>query len=240
MYIWRKTYGYNKKEDWIANSQFSEATGIPRPHVTRTLSALKKKMVVTSRGKKLSVNKEYKEWRVEWRIVTSPGNSVTSTGNKKLPHQVPTIDNIDNIQKKGTSGEVLPLNGKKENKTMPNYIPCDEDGNPIRRKKPKAQNQNKDIIKLGFLFQELGEKETGVKPDLTNSYYKLKQAMKNHELSPDDVKELFQFFFKDSKLTPEQHVSLGFCISGSYITQWKVSKKNKPASQIDASADIIL
>lgn len=89
MCIWRKTYGWNKKEDWIANSQFFEETGIPKPHITRTLKALRAKNIIVKDSKRVTIRKDYGKWLVEWRV-TSPGNKVTSPGNKKLPHQVPT------------------------------------------------------------------------------------------------------------------------------------------------------
>ena len=39
-FIIRKTYGFNKKEDCISNSQFCNATGISKAHVCRALNAL--------------------------------------------------------------------------------------------------------------------------------------------------------------------------------------------------------
>jgi len=109
MCIWRKTYGWNKKEDWIANSQFFDETGIPKPHITRTLKLLIKKKIVTKDSKKVSINKKYWLWGVEWRV-TSPGNKVTSPGNKKLPHQVPTKEKKDIIQKRAKAQEKLKAN----------------------------------------------------------------------------------------------------------------------------------
>jgi phage replication O-like protein O len=108
MHLWRKTYGWDKKEDWISNSQFSEETGVPRPHVTRTLNELKRKKIVTSSGNKLSVNKHYDNWEVEWRKLPHQVTRVTSSGNKKLPDQVPTIE-----RKKETieRGETSSLSG---------------------------------------------------------------------------------------------------------------------------------
>ena len=88
--IWRKTYGWSKKEDWVSNSQFSKETGILPSHITRTIKQLIKKCVVNKNGKKLSINKHYHEWKVEWRKLPLQVTNVTSTGNKMLPLQVPT------------------------------------------------------------------------------------------------------------------------------------------------------
>jgi len=119
MCIWRKTYGWSKTEDWIANSQFHEETGIPKPHITRTIKTLRAKNIIARTGKKVSVNKKWNEWKVEWRV-TSTGNRVTPPGNKKLPHQVPTKEKKETITKETSKSADLQDN----NLTMEtNYNP---------------------------------------------------------------------------------------------------------------------
>ncbi len=148
MHIWRKTYGFNKHTDWIANSQFSEETGIPRPHVTRTVKTLITKKIVTRAGNKLSIDKNYKSWLVEWRV-TSPGNRVTSSGNKKLPHQVPTKDSKDNIQKtyseQSSVNKPMPWNKESDETYQDHVVDYDGDGsttNPAEEKRAAEKAQN--------------------------------------------------------------------------------------------------
>lgn len=66
LYIIRKTYGFQKKEDLISLSQFSSATGMNKPHVVRALHGLLLKRVITKKGNgginKYGVNKHYDEW----------------------------------------------------------------------------------------------------------------------------------------------------------------------------------
>jgi phage replication O-like protein O len=105
MAIFRKTYGYNKKSDWIANSQLSELTGIYKAHISRTTKKLVERGIVTQTGNSLSFNKNYSSWlpkQVTIKKVTQTGNTVTQMGNAELPKQVDTKDNTtkDNIQKK--------------------------------------------------------------------------------------------------------------------------------------------
>jgi phage replication O-like protein O len=105
MAIFRKTYGYNKKSDWIANSQLSELTGIYKAHISRTTKKLVERGIVTQTGNRLSFNKDYSSWlpkQVTIKKVTQTGNTVTQMGNAELPKQVDTKDNTtkDNIQKK--------------------------------------------------------------------------------------------------------------------------------------------
>ena len=64
--ILRKTYGWKKKEDWIALSQFTDMTGINKGNVRRALNKLiDKNMVVKKdylRGKSYCFQKNYQEW----------------------------------------------------------------------------------------------------------------------------------------------------------------------------------
>jgi len=82
--IWRKTYGWGKKEAWISNSNFVELTGMRKQHVNRTLKELKERNIVTNTGYKVAFNKIYTQWRQLPRqvTVTSTGNSVTNSGSK--------------------------------------------------------------------------------------------------------------------------------------------------------------
>lgn len=60
--IIRKTYGWNKKEDWISHSQIVEMTGMNKGNVSRELSkAITNKIVIVS-DNKLRLNKNYHEW----------------------------------------------------------------------------------------------------------------------------------------------------------------------------------
>src|SRR3990170_2904203 len=68
-FIFRKTYGFNKKEDWISVSQIVEATGIHKAHVSRTKKELLLRGLVTSSGNKIAFQKDSRLW-------------------KELPHQV--------------------------------------------------------------------------------------------------------------------------------------------------------
>ena len=45
-FVIRKTFGWNKTEDWIALSQIEEGTGIAKPNVCRTLNSLKRRNII--------------------------------------------------------------------------------------------------------------------------------------------------------------------------------------------------
>ena len=83
LFIFRNTYGWQRKEDLLALEFIAEKTGIRKQHVCRTLGKLrKKKMIVMrkdARGFSLyGFQKDYENWAVTWR------------GNE--PYQGPTSD----------------------------------------------------------------------------------------------------------------------------------------------------
>jgi len=83
--IFRKTYGWQKKEDWITNTQISEITGIASSHVSRTMKKLIKRKIIIKNGKKISFQKDYDIWgRLPKQVI----NKKLPIQDKKLPKQV--------------------------------------------------------------------------------------------------------------------------------------------------------
>lgn len=98
--IIRKTYGFNKKMDWIPLLQFVKATGLSKVHVCRALKRLTGEMnIVTQKGNSKSVsyslNKHYLTWKPLPKKVT-----VTQKGNKPLPNRDTSKDILFLIKKK--------------------------------------------------------------------------------------------------------------------------------------------
>jgi phage replication O-like protein O len=101
----RKTYGFQKKEDWIAKSQFVESTGLCKQHVNRALDKLIAMNIVTQKGYEVtqkgypgkltySLNKDYETWKPLPKKVTTP---------KKYPKKVQPVPFI---------GEPVPFIGE--------------------------------------------------------------------------------------------------------------------------------
>ena len=86
--IFRKTYGWQKKEDWITNSQIAEMTEIAGSHVSRTIKILIQKNMVTKNGKYLGFQKDYEKWVKLPKGVTSHHSKKLPKGDKKLPKGV--------------------------------------------------------------------------------------------------------------------------------------------------------
>lgn len=171
----------------------------------------------------------------KYSIITVVNYSHYQDDHKKITNKQPA----DN-QQITTNNKDNKVNNN--NKGMYTYQPVDESGSPYRKKakSTKSNSAPKEVIALAFFFETESQKVTGVKPDLTKAFFKIKLAMKTHGLTPADVRELFKHFLTDNKIPLETKVSLGFPLSGNYIAQWKVGKKNKPVSQVEASLDIKL
>ena len=79
--IFRKTYGWNKKEDWISHSQIVEMTGMKKGNVSRELTkAITHKIVIQS-DNKLKLNKNYDEWisfKTDTKVITGKKNQLLS------------------------------------------------------------------------------------------------------------------------------------------------------------------
>lgn len=109
--IIRKTYGFNKKEDHIALSQFIEYTGMKKQNVWRAINKLVlKKIVVIKKDDRLGnvyiFNKNTDEWiRLSKKITDK---SVIKKDDKVSSKKIHTKDNTkDNIHSKKVKGTFL-------------------------------------------------------------------------------------------------------------------------------------
>lgn len=115
MAVMRKTYGFNKKADWVSNEQISMLTGILPHKCSAAKSALVKRGILTQTGRVIGINKAVSEWsslpvkgtekKHYLKKVTLPESgkkSLPESGNACYPNQVNTKDkhtkdNKDNI-----------------------------------------------------------------------------------------------------------------------------------------------
>jgi len=82
--ILRKTFGWNKKEDYISLSQFARKMGVRKSHVWRTLKRLEWRKIIKRNNKKIAINFNYQEWRELPRgaTITKSGVKVANSGKK--------------------------------------------------------------------------------------------------------------------------------------------------------------
>jgi phage replication O-like protein O len=123
MALFRKTYGWHKKEDAISLSQFSEITKISSQHCSRTLQRLElRNVIIISRNgnsNKYCFQKNYERWDklqipnevvpnevvpngiLPEQVVPIEDSGTTQRGNQVVPNEVVTKDSItkETIQK---------------------------------------------------------------------------------------------------------------------------------------------
>lgn len=120
--IIRKTYGFRKKVDIIALSQFVKYTKLKRQHAFRALKELENKNIIVTKfdykgGKTYRFNKNYSQWKVYPKkvTVTKKGVGVTKKGSvcnqirgpqkkkETITKEIPVFDIISYLNKKTNS-----------------------------------------------------------------------------------------------------------------------------------------
>ncbi len=96
-FLFRKTYGWKKKTDWIALSQFSKSIGLDRRLIHRTIKSLSsKKMIVIEKDDKGNVKygfqKDYDKWEPSSKKMTviytddaASSKEMTKLSSKEIP-----------------------------------------------------------------------------------------------------------------------------------------------------------
>lgn len=238
LHIWRKTYGWNKKSDFIANSQFVEDTGIPKGRVSETLKNLKNRKVVTCTGNnKLSINKNWEEW-----VVTCRGNScylyskqsVTCTGSTKEKktntkdiytfslEKVNAIKNNKNTKtmKKNKIGK---YNEKNSVDAYEDVIDLDT-GEMVIEKQPKKKEASKQIKDyfVAKIAQKFKEKIfLGKQADL--QIFRLFNVRK---MKPSEICDVIDWWI-DKEEDPAKAIKFSWCISDNNINDYKIQQKLK-------------
>ncbi len=102
----RKTYGYNKKMDRIADSQIAELTHLPRQKVNKAKLELISMGILIKEGNKIGPNKNLSEWEIPKChqnsdfVTKTVTKSVTKTVTGLSPAQGHTKDTITKERKK--------------------------------------------------------------------------------------------------------------------------------------------
>ncbi len=104
--VFRKTYGWHKKEDWISLSQFNLLTKLKKPNILRAIKKLSIKKVVVinndNRHKpKYKFNKNYEHWKPLSKKIT-----VINNDKRSLSKMIPTKENYTKENYSPNSDEV--------------------------------------------------------------------------------------------------------------------------------------
>jgi phage replication O-like protein O len=113
--VCRKTYGFNKKMDRIADSQIAALTNLPRQKVNKAKNELILMKVLLKEGALIGPNKSLEDWQIpdchqSGVVVTKPvTKNVTKTVTRVSPKQGHTKDTITKDNKDNINPPVAPL-----------------------------------------------------------------------------------------------------------------------------------
>ncbi|POU43921.1 replication protein [Pantoea sp. PSNIH5] len=104
MAVMRKTYGFNKKVDWISNEQLSQLTGMLPHKCSAAKSTLVKRKILSQSGRQVGINKAIGEWEKadypnQVTLPESGKKNLPESGKRPYPNQVNTKDNITKEKK---------------------------------------------------------------------------------------------------------------------------------------------
>ncbi|WP_105624048.1 replication protein [Cronobacter malonaticus] len=147
MAVWRKTYGYNKKMDWIGNEQFAALTGMAATKCSTAKNELIRMGVLTQAGRLVGMNTNLSEWKTKFNGISksfteSVKESFTESVKRTLPNQSNTKDNI---QKKE----------RQYKNTMPEQVQAKQEKSPSRHEETDKAFEN--------IFWCAGMRKTGKK-----------------------------------------------------------------------------
>lgn len=126
--VCRKTYGFNKKTDRIADSQICQLTKLPRQKVNKAKNDLIAMKVLIKDGLAIGPNKNLSEWEIpechqeSVNVTKTVTKSVTKTVTEVSPKQGHTKDTN--------------TKDKKDNINKPPIVP--QESNPKPKAKPKV------------------------------------------------------------------------------------------------------
>ncbi|WP_049188559.1 replication protein [Serratia marcescens] len=102
--VWRKTYGWNKKMDWISNEEFERMTTKDRTKCSTAKNQLIRMQVLVQKGRSVGMNKNICEWETKFNgfgksFTESVKESFTESVKGSLPNQSNTKDTIQKTLK---------------------------------------------------------------------------------------------------------------------------------------------
>lgn len=125
--VWRKTYGYNKKMDWISNEQLESMILKHSTHCSTAKNQLITKKVLIQQGRKVGINTNLSEWETKnngfSKTLAKPTKKTLAESAKATKQKV--LNTKDNNTKE-----------KKESNTplTPHEVKGGESAKPTKRK----------------------------------------------------------------------------------------------------------
>lgn len=113
MAVWRKTYGYSKKMDWISNEQLEEMIDKHLTHCSTAKTSLVSKKVLIQIGRKVGMNTNISEWKTKnngfRKTLAKPAKETLAEAANGPKQKLLTTK--DNIQKTKDNTPLTPPGG---------------------------------------------------------------------------------------------------------------------------------
>ncbi len=153
--IIRKTYGFHKKVDYIANSQIVEATGLCKAVVSRSLKRLEEMIIIIRNGKRIGFQKDWGKWQKLAEQSTLGDDKLVSSlvNNEKLAI---SSSKVSNSTKKVSSPAVAPSPPLTTPPYPPQKIPTKDTIQKILPKKKYGEFLN--VLLTDEEYQKLRDK----------------------------------------------------------------------------------
>lgn len=245
--IWNGGFKTIKSGQFLTGRKaLSVESGIPETTIERILKVLESGHQIeqekTSKYRLITI--------VNWEQYQDKNAKVDNkwTTNGQQTDTNKNIKNIKNNKKYIGRGNNPQLGGQEKEyiiKTMYNYEPIDENGNPVKKRIKRITKQENDtLISVGFMWREMCAKALNLDENdipMKNIYYAIRACYDREKFTPSDFKGLFKYFLED-KIKPEMKISFDLCLSEKYVAKYKVSKKlkEKKFNNVTLSDEIML
>jgi phage replication O-like protein O len=206
--IMRKTYGFQKKLDWIAREQLAEITGISKENCSRIVGDLCDRKIILKEGngytKKLGINTKISEWFSVQENVNSNTKQNVESDTTDLPkqHSVesdivlnPTLNNVESDT------------ARVESDTR----------DPQKRQPQKKENNTKEISKERFeILWKSFDGRFGDKGSKQQAQIEFKKINPDETLFTEMIQAIdYQHRLKEVKTNTGQ-----FCANFKHVERW--------------------
>lgn len=197
--IIRKTYGFNKKEDFISLSQFVSATGLKRSNVVRAIKKLvQMRLIIKSDTTLTSCYRIYKDFSRWLPSIVSDTPSIKSDNAGSIRSDT----HKRKYTKESISAEAEKTNPLKEKKTMKTWNEDSGEWQDNRRKgrsKPNPLREDAEELLRAYYtgFKNIISGNLRDMPVVDKAFY-LQQAYRVLKLyKRKDLEELMPLFFEE-------------------------------------------
>lgn len=223
MAVWRKTYGYSKKTDWISNEQLEAMIDKHYTHCSAAKSNLVRKKVLIQEGRKIGMNTNISEWQTKnngfCKTLAKPAKKTLAEPANRIKQKL--LNTKDNITKE-----------KKDNKNiLPEQVQA-------KRKKTSDRHEKTDLA-FEKVFWCAGMKKTGKQAAMKSFRTQFELWRKVSGGSPDEFAEILA---EDVRSRLGKQFGFENLHPATYLNgkRWEDEKPAQPTNQSATSSPITI